>query len=343
MRLTLEQQGTSAELKGLVKPLTTRLLAEILLAHDTGSPSFDPRLIENGGEAAVRLIGAVALRFEHRFLSGKPPQNVQDEYIKRIKAIGPMLPSEAIRPLLPLVVDDQVVGHTMEFAEDFVPFKALFSCWSVQDALNGLTALHQFIEQCHARGLIVGEINPQNFGYSTRGFTVIDTLGFGLGALACTSVFRPTVDPLLLPQDLTLLDPDPAAWRLSKPQSTLSDWFGFTCVVCEALLGIGPWSGVHMLAHQKVGLRRLRVRALGALSILHPDVTLDREALLRSPECLPEDLYEFLYLAFNKKERRIFPAELLDPAHWRSCPKCRSSCGALICPCEHSAQKGSSA
>jgi hypothetical protein len=334
MRLALEHNGNSAELKGLVKPLTTRLLAEILLAHDNGSPSFDPRLIENGGEAAVRLIGSVALRFEHRFLSGRTSKEAQEKYVARLRTIAPLLPTEAIKPLMPLVVDNQVVGHTMDFAENFVPFKALFSSWSVHQALKSLAALHQFIEQCHTQGLTLGELNPQNFGYSSRGFTVIDTLGFGYGHFACSSVYRSTVDPVLLPQDLTLLDPDPSAWTLSKPQSTLSDWFGFTCIVCEALLGIGPWSGVHINANEKVELRRLRVRAIRSLSLLHPDISLDKEPLLRSPECLPEDLYEFLYMAFNHRVRSKFPLELLSPSAWRTCARCHSACGARVCPCE---------
>jgi serine/threonine protein kinase len=337
--MILDQRGDQAILLGIPIPLTVTSLVEMLERDDgvnrePGSPSFDPQLVESGGEAWVRLHNSTVLRFERKLLSGERAPERQARFLAKMQLIQKVLPAGAVPPLLPLFLKDDagVIGHTLEYVEKFQSFEAAAPTWNATDATNALRWLHKFIAECHERGIVLGEVNPSNFGFGTNGFAAIDTMSFGLSDFPCVTAYRSTVDPIVLRQDEEISDSSPEAMVRDLPYSVESDWYGFACIVLEVLLGVGPWGGRHRLAGQTPTLRRERIRALRGLSIFDPKVTVVEDDLRRRPEALSEPLYNHLYGIFNRGERGVFPSSLLK-MRWTRCSSCSSEYSSCACPC----------
>jgi hypothetical protein len=294
----------------------------------SGSPSFSSTLVESGGEAHVRLIADTVLRFEKRLITPDASEDVRGGFLGKLRAIKPLLPKDmgAVIPEKIIYVGDFVVGHTQKYVANFKPLRVssmgdAFGTVSPEIAMRVLLTLHAYIGACHAAGLIIGEVNPQNFGFSNSGFVAIDTLAYSVPGFECRTMFKQTVDPLVLE--------DPAlskAWRRIRPYSPDSDWFSFACIVCELLTGHGPWAGIHKDEFECPELGQQLVRASRGLSIFDPSIEASWGEGKRNPKLLGTQLYNHLYEVFNRQKRGPFPASLLCGLRFKSCQKCRQAC-----------------
>lgn len=339
MQIRIERRGAGVFLRRSGRlPLTRADLAQLLQDEEMGaqpSPSFDARLVKNGGEAWVRLNGDTVLRFERKLIASKSSWFTRRRFLKKVKVMKTLLPSKAIAPKLPIYLEDSgyVVGHTMEYVENLRSFKDDAKTWTAEQATAALLELHAFMTECHQRKVLMGEVNTSNVGFGPSGFVAIDTLAYDVPGYPCETICEKTVDPKLLVQTLSLRDNDRRAWLRRSNYSKDSDWFGFACVVLEVLIGRMPWDGAHFEALKKPELDRLRVRALSGVSIFDRNINVKGSSLRRPLEALSEPLYNHLYEVFKGDRRGVFPAELLREASWIRCSACQNEVSAQICPC----------
>jgi hypothetical protein len=321
--------------------VTPKLLVELLQKGDIdqgdpGSPSFDRELVTGRGEAWLRLYGGnTVLRFEKSLLASHVSKQTQETFLKKLSQLPGKLPRQAIKPELPVYLDGSpdVVGHTLRYVRSLRTFEALAPHWSGQQATDALLALHSFIEECHSREVILGEVNPTNFGMVGGNFVAFDTLAYGLPGLPCVTVSRDTVDPKILIPDETISDFSVRAIRKHKPYSEESDWYAFASLVLMLLVGCAPYSGAHVDRVKQVALRRDRVLALRGISVLDVNVSIDEDNLIRLPEMLSAPLYNHLYAVFNEGQRGVFPRALLSGLTWTTCSTCKREYSGVRCPC----------
>lgn len=327
-------------------PLTRSGLQEMLfprgdgaLGSNPGSPSFDPRLVESGGEAAVRLFRETVLRFEFKLLEPGVTEEERRLFLKK-HSLAQQLRSVkgAVVPKQIILLEGSpplVIGHTADFVEGFDPFMLnepgdAALRWSAQKATHALIQLHDYISACHQLRITLGEVNPQNFGLDQAGeLRAIDLLAYGYVGHECRTTFAKTVDPKLLDSG------DKAkGWERIRKYSTDSDWFGFTVVAFETLLGVGPWGGAHRDQMKSPLLGQQRVRALRGLSILNEEINVNPESLRRRPISLGGELLEYFQSVFHRGVRGKFPRNLLTSLTWNTCSKCGEDYAALshVCP-----------
>jgi hypothetical protein len=341
VRMILKPQGHRVTLHGVPGPLTRALLVELLRRGDTdkkdaGSPSFDRELIAGRGEAWLRLYGGnTVLRFEKSLLAPKVSKQTQETFLSKLSQLPGKLPRQAIKPELPVYLDGSpdVVGHTLRYVRGLQTFEALAPQWSGEQATEALLALHAFIEECHSSEIIVGEVNPTNFGMVGGTFVAFDTLAYGIRGLPCVTVSRDTVDPKVLIPDETISDFSVRAIRRHKPYSVESDWYSFSSLVLMLLVGCAPYSGSHVDRMKQVQLRRDRVLALRGISVFDVRVSIDEDSLIRLPEMLSAPLYNHLYAVFNEGHRGTFPKALLSNLTWTTCSACGRDYAGMRCPC----------
>lgn len=340
MRLLLDEQGQRAVLSGVETQLTRNKLAEILHKQDQdptdpGSKSFGD-LVKDGGEAFVRRWSESVLRFEKALLDPGASLSKHQRYLRKLFLAQQLLPEGGVKPDLPLFIegDPVVVGHTMPYIRNLRSFQDAAPSWSAEEATQALLELHSYIERLHERGILLGEVNWQNFGFDRdNNFVAFDTVNYDFPGFPCGTAFRETIDPKLLKQDETIAEKDAAALLRERPYSVYSDWFGFRCITLLVFTGCNPWSGKHKFENSRMELRRPRVRALRGLSLLHPNVRLTSPAIRRRPEVLSDSLYEDLYRSFNGEIRSIFSKKLLSEMHWTICSVCGNEFASSQCPC----------
>ncbi len=342
MHIYLDMEAGRASLRGfegtLARPVLRKLLGIEGGVTGVGSPSFDQSFMPSGGEAVLRKIRNVVLRFERSLLDSTVESGIEEKYLQRISAASLRLPQRAALPRLPLYLHgtSNLVGCTMDLLSEWQSFAEHSHSWDAAKTTRALIELHAFISQCHEAKVVIGELSPHNFGFSGDSLWAIDVVAYQYPGLPCTTVYPGTVDPELLLQDEAVRDSDPHAYQLQKPYTPESDWYGFCCLVLQSLTGLSPWAGAHRLSDDAPELSLRRVRALRGLSVLDPSIRVG--ASLRPPESLREELYEYLYGVFTHGNRGSFPLALLRSIRWVRCPACGSEVSADFCPCGQKVQ-----
>lgn len=291
---------------------------------------LDPqRAIGKGGEADVFDIGGgrVLKRYksaQHPDLAGLPDEQLAAtarlaERATKLRSFPTGLPPEVVLPE-ELCCDaergGQVVGFSMR-RFDGEPLASLVDLRqrTVPGALvpRRLVQLGQVVSQLHARGVVIGDFNDLNVLVTASTLAVIDADSFQWGAFRCTTYTERFVDPLLCSS---------AALAPIKPHSIESDWYAFSILVMQSLLGVGPYGGVHPLP--------AAARTLARITVFDKTVRYPRPALPLAS--LPGELVAVLQQIFVEDRRGPFPLRLLEALHETQCAACSRPSYSGRCP-----------
>ena len=93
--------------------------------------------------------------------------------------------------------------------------------------------LYEDLQKLHLSGILLGDLNPQNFYYDNSGNVhYIDTDAWGLNGIAPDSQWSDYVDTLLTEGKY------PTACKQSE-------MYGLTCLIFQLITGYNPWSYIH--------------------------------------------------------------------------------------------------
>ncbi|MCA9672723.1 MAG: hypothetical protein KC503_44315 [Myxococcales bacterium] len=275
-----------------------------------------------GGEAEVYRLGDEALKVFHA-----PAPRARDHYSRvmrdalalkqrKLAAFPRALPAQVVAPCADgLLLDkrDAVCGYAMPLVEGADHLGRLGRRSAREGVIdnNQLFALFRelylALEALHARGVCVGDLNPENVLYTVPAAAgaaprahIIDADSMQWDDLPCIVGHERTLDPRLYGVDLA------AAPRFDAA----SDWYAFAVLLFSCLLYVHPYGGVHPR------LPTLLRRAEAAASIFDDQVRTPRTAA--DPSVLPEALRDYFIATFQRAERAAPAATLLE-ARWRRC------------------------
>ncbi|MBU8896705.1 hypothetical protein KRR26_13890 [Corallococcus sp. M34] len=293
-----------------------------------------------GGEADVFDLGdGRALKVfktpSHPDYAGLPHEQAAakarlDEHQRKLRVFPSGLPGRVVTPQA-LATDargQEVLGYAMRKLEGVEPlrrwgepaFRRAGGC--VGDGVTVLRGLHQTLGAVHASRVIVGDFNDLNVLVAGTDAYLIDADSFQFGAYRCAVFTERFLDPLRLPAGATALTP-------VQPASVDSDWFAFTVMVMQSLLGVGPYGGIH---RPKAGGARLgsAPRMLQRVTVFHPEVQYPKPAFALAS--LPDDVLHHLHRVFVEDQRGAFPRPLLEGLRFQRCPGCGVEHARTSCP-----------
>ncbi len=280
---------------------------------------LDPRaLLGEGGEGRVYRAGDLALKI---FTDPTPARR------KKLAAFPTRLPPAVVAPL-ELCRDRRgdVVGYAMRAVEGALPLHALArrpfrdATARASDVLALFRALVRTVQQLHARGLVVGDLNDGNvlFTPSYQPF-LIDTDSLQLPGFPCVVAHERFLDPRLYGVDLA------KTTALSRE----SDAYALAVLLFASLTCVHPFGGTHPT--YATLLRRAEAR----VSVLSPGVKLPKAAF--PPAVLDDDALAFFAAVFERdvRDASLIPSPLLDRAFTRcacgieharrACPVCTAA------------------
>jgi hypothetical protein len=144
-----------------------------------------------------------------------------------------------------------------------------------------------------------------------------DADSFGFGKYPARLAKQDFTDPLLS----------------KKGPSSNTDWYAYTGLLVQSLLGVKPYGGIYLLPKKPMPMlhaERIRRR----ISIFHKDVkpTKFTTKWTIAPTMLPDNLFKHLEAVFGKADKRgPFPAHLLD-MRWARCGRCGAIHARETCP-----------
>jgi hypothetical protein len=306
--------------------------------------------IGKGGEADVYDLGdGRALKLfkqpAHPDLAGLPAEQAAararlDEQQQKLPAFPAGLPAEVIAPVA-LATDRKtgagaVVGYAMPLVAGAEPLARLAdrsfrATLGTAGALALLRRLQATVASLHGRGVVVGDFNDQNVllpptalraapgGPPIPGGSpaIIDADSFQFGRWPCRVFTERFLDPLIAD-----------CGRPVAPFSDATDWYAFAALLCQSLLGVGPFGGIH---RPRDPARRLApsARPAARVTIFHPEVLYPKPAVPLA--ALPDDLLHALHLAFVEDLRGPLPERLFE-APFETCGSCGLEHGRRSCP-----------
>ncbi len=189
------------------------------------------------------------------------------------------------------------------------------------------SAFHGVLHALHARGVQIGDCNDANLlvqaapGLLPK-LSIIDADSFQFGGFPCPVFTERFLDPRLC--DRASGQPVP---RL--PHDDQSDWFAYAALLCQTLLLVGPWGGIHRPRDPSQALNAHR-RMLERLSIFSPGIQLPKAAAPR--ESLPDDLLHALAQVFEHDVRAPLPLPLVQGLAFVACASCGLEHARAACP-----------
>ena len=184
--------------------------------------------------------------------------------------------------------------------------------------LDLLIELRRTLQQIHAQGVVVGDLNDHNiyFDRPPGGLTSapgkfqtywIDVDSFQFGGFPCPVALVSFLDPQLY---------DASDFATRPVFSVESDWYAFAVLLFKTLLKAHPYGGAH---HQ---VKSLQERARARISIFDPAVTYPKSA--RPVAVLDDALLDYLRLVFEEDSREAAPESLLHGLRraLAMCPRC---------------------
>ncbi len=293
--------------------------------------------IGSGGEADVHDIGggrALKLFKEpgHPDLAGQP--HAQEAARRRLADLAERLadfprglPDRVVAPQAPATQGRHgpVVGYVMPLVAGADPL------WQLGDlsvrhqpgagnrAVAVLRDLHATVAAVHRAGVVIGDFNDLNVLVAGARAHLIDADSFQYGRWRCTMFTDRFVDPRLCPA---------GALVPHQPHDPDSDWYAFAAMLVRALLGVGPWGGVHRPPSGAAVPAGSRVQR--RLSLFAADIVQPRAAI--STRALPDELAGHLQQVFERDLRGPFPPALLDRLRWTTCTACGAEHARAVCP-----------
>lgn len=215
------------------------------------------------------------------------------------------------RVINPLAVVRDPRGHLLGYAMRFVSGTTAFekyvsSIWrkkngvSKEDVAALLIDLHDTVVDLHREGVVIGDFKPENCLVKDGKVFVVDAESMAYAGFMCHSFSDGYVDPLACDQKLDYC-------VLNEPYSDTSDWYSFSVIVFECIVGCKHFEGFHRPdfgAPVDEASRPLREVSLFDHD-MHPPALADLKALTG-------DLHQYLYQVFEQRKRGIFPRPLLE-------------------------------
>ena len=207
--------------------------------------------VASGGEGTVYARDGVAYKIF--FDPSAAPNETRIRELARISDPHVVRPESLIHD-----EDGIIVGHTLRFLADHIPFCRLFTrsfrdAYGVRpDAIARLAAgLRQTLMAIHDAGVTVVDLNPMNLLVSPdlRHVFLIDTCSWQTPSCPATAVLDAVRD------------------RHTTPFCDVSDWFSFAVITFQAFIGVHPYRGTHPT------VKGLDARMRSHLSVLDPTVT----------------------------------------------------------------------
>lgn len=310
----------------------------------------DTHLLGQGGEARVfrhPSAAGLALKVFHEIEAHLPPveralrERVAALRVEKLTLLTRMMPRLPVNVMAPVDVltapkSNDVIGYAMPLVDNAEDIAILamkknkagrFDQGAVLAIFSELRAL---VDELHARGVIVGDMNDGNVVLTAQrtggkppthkqqsnqhSAMVIDVDSMQIGALPCPVAHERFLDPRLYGRSLV----DAASFDAG------SDAYALRVLLFQSLLCVHPYGGVH------AKLPTLLRRAEASWSVLRGDVQLPRAAI--SPHTLSDDLLHDFMRCFDKGDRTPLDARLLltrfitcacGVQHARtSCPAC---------------------
>jgi hypothetical protein len=303
---------------------------------------LDPaRALGKGGEADVfDLGGGRALKLfktpDHPDYQGLPAEQQAAErrialHQHKLRAFPAGLPRQVVAPD-ELATDRSgraIVGYAMPVVAPAEPLLRYGdpsfrrAGVATHDVVRLFREIHAAVSALHAAGVVIGDFNDLNVLVTTGAQPrFIDADSFQFGPYPCSVFTERFVDPLLC-------DPQGRAPLLERPYDPNADWYAFAALLMQSLLFVGPYGGVY---RPKDVSRRLPhgARPLRRITVFHPEVQYPKPATRF--EILPHDLLQYLRRVFEKDERGVFPAGLLDRLAFVFCPRCGVEHARTACP-----------
>lgn len=286
-------------------------------------------LLKSGGEGAVYVQDDRAIKIYHR------PTIQRQEKLQAFlaRSFHTQLPPNALAPQrLHKDRAGRVNGFEMALLPPTtLPWKKLAQfnfCkqqgLTLEEELDLLLAVHRDLQDIHAAGLIVGDLNDHNIFVDLPAAQPsvywIDVDSYQFERFPCPVALLPFLDPRLYNV------PDFSA----KPVfSRESDWYAFAVLMYKTILKTHPYGGVHSR------YKTLQARAQARISVLHPSVTYPQAA--RPPTVLDGSLLSHLRQVFEKGERGPVPHSLLETLKesLTTCPRCHEAYAASRPQCPY--------
>lgn len=296
-------------------------------------------LIGKGGEADVYRFGNddVLKRFKEAddpdYL-GNPSAQLGarqrlEEQQQKLPAFPKNLSDRVVAPLQLAhgTANGPLVGYTMPFLRNM---ELLLSYgnrqYREQGGIDGnrvisiFRDLREVVQSVHRSGVVIGDFNDLNVLVDQADQAwLIDADSMQFGPYFCRAFTTRFVDPLHC---------EPTKLILARPHNEYSDWYAYLVMLCQSLLYVGPYGGVH---RPKVGKRLQHDdRVLKRLTFFDPDVLYPKPAL--PLDVLPDSLLDYLHKVFERDLREVFPSEQLDSVRWTRCVTCGVLHARNVCP-----------
>jgi hypothetical protein len=307
----------------------------------------DSDQIGTGGEATVYKLGDQAVKIFRKptddlYVGNPAAQREVGQKLRifhlKIRDFPAGLPAEVVRPQKAaynsrLFTGRGVIGYVMDFVPDAVALEKLrHPKYRRERGIDGnqvidlFRDIHRIVSGVHAAGAVIGDFSDTNVLVDKSNHAhFIDMDGLIFGKYYSPAYNPQFIDPLVY---------DHVTGKLIKRHDTNSDWYAYLVMLCQSLLCVRPFEGVHR-PESGQPVRDFTKRIAQRLSILHPNVGISKGAL--SFELLSDELIEYMRDVFEKDVRGPFPLYLLDTIRWTTCAQCgilhaRSQCPACGAP-----------
>lgn len=186
-----------------------------------------------------------------------------------------------------------------------------------------LRDLHATVTKVHPH-LVIGDFNDNNVLVVGDQAYLIDADSMQWGGWMCATYTTRFVDPLHCEADPQTGEP-----VFVRPHSTDSDWYAFTAMVFHSFAWTDVFGGTYVAPpgapKVKHGARPMhRIPAWNKhVRYPRPAFPLDR---------LPDDLMDRFHRVFEKDQRGVFPASLLERMRWTTCSSCGAEHARPQCP-----------
>lgn len=276
----------------------------------------DLPLLGEGGEARVYDLSRIFLgkvikvfRDVSEFKGKEARERAAErlsELKKKLKSY-PQLPQGVAGPEGIILKGDEIAAVVSRKVDGFSLGYLLSLEWrrnkgySEEKARATLAQYCATLDELHLRGIVQGDIKPDNVIVSDSGPVIIDAEGFQYGKYRGYGFTPEYVDPLI-----SWLDKK-GELRAASKFSPETDWFGVGVIAFQILTFVSPYGGTLWRSRCKEIVRD-EERPFKGYHVFRKEVTVPKFARVRH---LSPELAEYFESLFSHKHRKPFPIELL--------------------------------
>jgi serine/threonine protein kinase len=295
-------------------------------------------IVGEGGEAVIykyshkNVIKLFKSPQHPDFTTLEEQQAVQKKLIdlqKKLISFPSSLPANVLFPK-EVITDSSgfILGYKMPFINDSEVLKKYsekqYRTLGIDnnDIVEIFKKMFSTVKEIHKNDLIIGDFNDLNIMIKNNDPYFIDVDSYQFNNWLCSVFTTKFVDPLLCNSDLIL----------EKPFTKISDWYSFSVMLLQSLLLVHPYGGIYRPTNKEQNIPHGE-RPLHGVSIFRDDVRFPKFGI--PINSLPDDILDFFYDTFEKKQRKEFSEKLLD-MEWKICSNCNTYYAKNSCPnCEH--------